>query len=203
MSIDVICTHVASLCDVSGRIAGEINRLSPALHLQPTTIISIVLSAIISGLLVSFIAGLSFLSVIKMDAASGGWLFFMIFGGAGIFLFGPSELVVLVVIKFCTFCLLALFSDDLENLVMVGLLGLVALLLLVVQSRYSGQVLPALLQDVGIAAFGCFLCRAFRYFPYLPWMALLGVAILILHGHGLGLEVLTEMAENAVASFIR
>lgn len=203
MSIDVICTHIPGLCELSGKVAAEINRLHPALHVQPATILSVVSSAIISGLLVSLIAGLAFLSVIKMDAATSGWLFFMIFGGVGIFLFGPTELAVLVVIKFCTFCLLALFSDDLENLTIVGLLGLVALLLLIVQTRYTGQVLPVLIKDAGIAAFGCFLCRAFRYFPYLPWMALIGVAILILHGHGLGIEVLTEIAEYIVTSLIR
>jgi hypothetical protein len=200
MPIEVICAHLLSLCDLSKHLAGEVNRLNPAFHLQPTTIVSVVVSAVLSGLVISLIAGLSFISLIKVDMASSGWLYLALFGGAGIFLFGPSELAFLVVIKFCTFCLLAVFSDDLENLTVVGLLGLVALLLLIVQTRYNGQTLPALIKDAGIAAFGCFLCRAFRYFPYLPWLALGGIAILILHGHGLGVEVLTEMAENFAAA---
>jgi len=193
----VICDYLSQLCTFTKQIAVNVNNAQSLVTISN----NVVIWMIISGLLISMLAGLAFSSIIQKEMISSYGGLLIIFTAVGMVVLQTSELAYLVIVKFISVSVMAVFGDEeqeIDHVVKMVILAGAALLLLILNTRYNNQAFPALVTDVVVASIGLLVIRAIKFLPCLIPFIVLGVAFVILRNHGVGADVMTEFFENLI-----
>lgn len=197
----VICDYLSQLCTFTKQIAVNVNNAQSLVSISN----NVVIWMIISGLLISMLAGLAFSSIIKSEMISSYGGLLIIFTSVGMVVLQSSELAYLVIIKFISVSLMSVFGDEdqaIDNVMKMFILAAVGFLLLILHTRYNNQAFPAIVTDVAVASIGLLVMRAIKYLPCLIPFIVLGVVFAILRNHGMGADVMTEFFENLIHGVI-
>lgn len=193
----VICDYLSQLCTFTKQIAVNVNNAQSLVTISN----NVVIWMIISGLLISMLAGLAFSSIIQKEMVSSYGGLLIIFTAVGMVVLQSSELAYLVIVKFISVSVMAVFGDEeqeIDHVMKMIILAGAALLLLILNTRYNNQAFPALVTDVVVASVGLLVIRAIKFLPCLIPFIVLGVAFVILRNHGVGADVMTEFFENLI-----
>jgi hypothetical protein len=196
----IICDYLSQLCTFTKQIAFNVNSAQSLMTISN----NVVLWMIISGLAVSLLAGLAFTSLYKKGTMTGSSGIVIIFTAVGMVVLQSSELAYLVIIKFISISLMAVAGEsEIDTIVKLCILASIGFLLLIVQTRFHNQAFPAIVTDVAVATLGMLMMRAVKYLPPLIPFILLGIVVVVLHNHGMGADVLTEINETVISAIIR
>ncbi|MBI1282475.1 MAG: hypothetical protein GC179_30390 [Anaerolineaceae bacterium] len=191
----VICEYLSQLCSFSKQITVNINSAQSLMTLSN----NVVLWMIISGLVISLLAGLAFSSIVKSDMMSSYGGLVIILSAVGLLVLQANDLAYLVIVKFISISLMSVFGEqELDQLAKMGILAAAGFLLLILHTRYSNQAFPAVVTDVSVATGGLVVMRTVKYLPVLLPFIAVAVIVIVLHNHGMGADILTEFSENLI-----
>ena len=104
----VICDYLSQLCTFSKQVAVNVNSTQSLMTISN----NVILWMVISGLVISMIAGLAFSSIVKSGTITGFSGIVIIFTAVGLMVLESSELAYLVIIKFLSLSLMAVFGEQ-------------------------------------------------------------------------------------------